>query len=155
MAHRSRASIREEHANKDDRILGKPRWMWVEDACRALIATTLADGRWKMLREGFPKFQSWALSSFRNLGPIAFTPAEIREIWSGLEKYALTHDKKLWPAFERMYDTRHRWDKTKPVSIIDALDAEEEAEKAPPVHRSQRKDIAVEKIVDGSLRRVH
>lgn len=136
--HKSRASLRSDFSSAGTLIHGKERWMWVEDACRAIIASTTAVGRWEMVREGFPKFQVWALSAFRNLSPFAFNAGEIRQMFDGLIKYAETHDKRLHPFFERMYDHRHQWDKTKPIETEATVDD----------------TIRVESVRDGFLKRV-
>jgi len=138
MAHRSRASHRGALSNEGDLIMGKPRWMWVEDACRAIIASTMPDGRWVIVRQGFTKFEFWARTAFKNLSPFTFTSRELRDIFEGVEKYSARHDQRLHRAFARMYDKRHQWDRTKPIETEKTLDDV----------------IQVESVRDGFLKRV-
>jgi hypothetical protein len=147
MAHVSRARLRSEFTNENQHILGKPRWMWVEDACRAVIQGTTAEGRWKIVREGFPKFQTLGLAAFKQLSHLPLTSSEVRYIFEGLTKYAEVHDKRLHRAFERMYDDhRHRWDKMF-AQQRDILLTDEDP-------RGPIDDVKVEAVRDGTLRRV-
>jgi len=90
-------------ANPNQMIKGKRRGRWVRDGARAIIASSTASGRFLILRGGFVRFQNTAMPFFKELAGFDFDSNELRWIFEYLARYVLTHERRLQPGFEQLY----------------------------------------------------
>lgn len=91
--------------NPRELVQGKAWGLWVRDAARALISATTPPRRYAMVRAGYLTFQAIAGDELNNGTPFRFGDAELRWIFSMLERQAL-RDRKKYPNLERDFENR-------------------------------------------------
>jgi hypothetical protein len=87
---------------------GKPRGVWVDDAVKALIASTTPSGRYLILRQGFLAFEQRAAPQFRAECGFSFTSHELRGIWEAIGRWVHRTERHLQRALERQYEQERR-----------------------------------------------
>jgi hypothetical protein len=119
------------------------RWQFVYSALGAILSSTTPGGRYLMLRNGFPSFQLASMVSFDQLSTMKFDATELRALFDGIEEYVQRKEAHMIPGFALLYE-RERASFSSDVPDVNAEDAP----------KPDKAEFQVEKVVDGSMRRV-